>query len=82
MTDPTERWLPVTGYEGLYEVSDLGRVRSLPRQTRSGVRGGTLMKPYVQNPPRDYPADRFGITFQNVSMITTGRTWLYPPEKW
>lgn len=24
-----ERWLPVVGYEGLYEVSDHGRVRSL-----------------------------------------------------
>src|SRR5260221_193401 len=28
----TERWLPVVGYEGLYEVSDLGRVRSLLRK--------------------------------------------------
>lgn len=27
----TERWLPVVGYEGRYEVSDLGRVRSLLR---------------------------------------------------
>lgn len=26
-----ERWLPVVGYEGLYEVSDHGRVRSLDR---------------------------------------------------
>lgn len=26
-----ERWLPVAGYEGLYEVSDLGRVRSVAR---------------------------------------------------
>jgi len=26
---PVERWLPVVGYEGLYEVSGLGRVRSL-----------------------------------------------------
>ena len=26
-----ERWLPVPGYEGHYEVSDMGRVRSLPR---------------------------------------------------
>lgn len=26
-----ERWLPVAGYEGLYEVSDLGRVRSLDK---------------------------------------------------
>jgi hypothetical protein len=25
----TENWLPVPGYEGHYEVSDLGRVRSL-----------------------------------------------------
>ena len=27
----TERWLPAVGYEGLYEVSDQGRVRSLAR---------------------------------------------------
>jgi predicted XRE-type DNA-binding protein len=40
---PSERWLPVVGYEGLYEVSDLGRVRSLPRQTTRGVRGGGIM---------------------------------------
>ena len=26
-----ERWLPVVGYEGHYEVSDLGRVRSVAR---------------------------------------------------
>lgn len=26
-----ERWLPVVGYEGLYEVSDLGRVRGINR---------------------------------------------------
>lgn len=33
-----ERWLPVAGYEGCYEVSDLGRVRSLPRVTSDGRR--------------------------------------------
>jgi hypothetical protein len=35
-----ERWLPVVGYEGLYEVSDRGQVRSLDRDvtTRAGVR--------------------------------------------
>ena len=27
----TERWLPVVGFEGRYEVSDLGRVRSVDR---------------------------------------------------
>lgn len=26
-----ERWLPVVGYEGLYEVSDMGRIKSVAR---------------------------------------------------
>lgn len=35
----TEQWLPVVGYEGLYEVSDLGRVRSVDRvvMRRGGI---------------------------------------------
>lgn len=41
-----ERWLPVVGYEGLYLVSDLGRVRSLPRQTARGIRSGCLLRPF------------------------------------
>ena len=32
----TELWQPVVGYEGLYEVSDQGRVKSLPRLRRNG----------------------------------------------
>ena len=31
-----ENWKPVVGYEGLYEVSDKGRVRSVDRITRDG----------------------------------------------
>lgn len=34
----TETWRPVSGYEGLYEVSDQGHVRSLDRRVRT--RGG------------------------------------------
>lgn len=37
-----ERWLPVGGYEGLYEVSDLGRVRSFHAGRGKGKRGGLL----------------------------------------
>lgn len=32
----SEMWLPVPAYEGLYEVSNLGRVRSLPRFGTNG----------------------------------------------
>lgn len=32
----SEKWLPVVGFEGLYEVSDLGRVRSLVRSHAFG----------------------------------------------
>lgn len=32
----TEIWQPVKGFEGLYEVSNIGRVRSLKRATTSG----------------------------------------------
>jgi hypothetical protein len=39
-----ERWLPVAGYEGLYEVSDMGRVRSLDRICYSPKRGAQKRK--------------------------------------
>jgi DNA-binding transcriptional LysR family regulator len=45
MNDVTERWLPVVRYEGLYEVSDWGRVRSLPRNTTRGK----ILKPGLVN---------------------------------
>jgi hypothetical protein len=41
----TEVWRPVVGREGLYEVSDQGRVRSLDRWGRGG-RGGRYPKLY------------------------------------
>lgn len=31
----SERWLPVVGYEGRYEVSDAGRVKSLKRKCKT-----------------------------------------------
>jgi NUMOD4 motif-containing protein/HNH endonuclease len=40
-----EIWMPVPGYEGFYEVSDLGRIYSHRRWTRAGTRGGRILKP-------------------------------------
>jgi hypothetical protein len=47
-----ERWLPVVGWEGLYEVSNLGRVRSLDRVASGcgrghGRRSGKILKPWL-----------------------------------
>jgi hypothetical protein len=39
VTPAPERWLPAVGYEGYYEVSDLGRVRSLDRVVVTRGRG-------------------------------------------
>ena len=43
---PMETWLAIQGYEGRYEISDRGRVRSL--STYRSTSGGEL-KPWVQN---------------------------------
>jgi hypothetical protein len=43
MDESSERWLPVPGYEGYYEVSDLGRVRSLDRWIRQLSPAGNLV---------------------------------------
>lgn len=50
-----EQWLPAVGFEGCYEVSDLGQVRSLDRVTISKTgrsrffRGRTLKQPFSGN---------------------------------
>lgn len=38
-----EEWKPIIGFEGLYEVSSLGRIKSLPRNTTHGG----IMKPHI-----------------------------------
>ena len=53
-----EKWLPVVGYEGLYEVSDLGRVWSVPRVvwrkngTKQTVKGKMLSQFVREGYPR------------------------------
>lgn len=39
----TEVWKDIPGYEGLYQVSDLGRVKSLPRITARVERSGRVV---------------------------------------
>ena len=50
------KWIPIQGYEGLYEISDSGLVRSVLRETKSGrsygkrIIGGRILK---QNTDKD-----------------------------
>lgn len=45
-----EEWRPIPGYEGIYEVSDRGRVRSLDRTSSHGRRlRGQILKPVVRS---------------------------------
>ena len=50
MIENTEIWKPVVGYEGLYEVSSYGRVRSLDRiDNNNHPLKGAILKPYISN---------------------------------
>ena len=63
----TEKWLPVVGHEGIYEVSDLGRVRSLDRVSARGHRvSGRMLKLVSQ--AKDGPDAR-----QTVSLHKGGK---------
>lgn len=45
-----ERWLPIAGYEGMYEVSSHGRVRSLDREDSAGrPRRGRVLRPALSS---------------------------------
>lgn len=52
-----ERWLPVPGWEDLYEVSDQGQVRSLDRMVRTHHDGRRL---YPGRTLKPQPASKYG----------------------
>lgn len=69
MATAAERWLPVHGFEGRYEVSDLGRVRSLDRvQVKSDGRTCTI-KGRIRSLSRSGRGD-----YLTVSLKVDGRT--------
>lgn len=45
-----EIWKDIKGYEGLYQVSNSGRVRSLPRIRKTGSNGSTLYRGKILTP--------------------------------
>ena len=58
-----EEWRAIKGYEGLYEVSDLGRIRSI---RRSGAKGGIRKPSLLTN------------GYLSVVLCKDGKTLTYP----
>ena len=80
-----ERWLPVVSYEGLYEVSDHGRVRSVDRfvnHARSGTLRlrGRILRPAVggRHPRACVVLSRDGIERTKAVHALVARAFLGP----
>lgn len=58
----SERWLDVPGWEGLYQVSDQGRVKSLARTIPRPVKGDLVLKERILR----YSTNKRG--YRNVSL--------------
>ena len=61
ITPEPERWLPVPGYEGYYEASDQGRIRSFGRRDRFGVIWGQpfILKPQIRPGSKYWTVDLY-----------------------
>lgn len=73
VTDP-ERWLPVPGFEGFYEVSSLGRVRSVDRIVASANRWGPVSK-HLRGKILAQSMDGYG--YMTVTLFRRGRSRPY-----
>lgn len=68
----TENWLPVVGYEGIYDVSDAGRVRSLARTVlRSDGQEKRLAERFMKS--QRVPAGHLFVPLHNGSGKATNR---------
>lgn len=71
-----EEWRDVVGFEGIYQVSNYGRVKSLPRVVRKGGKTGEVLTKEMQLTPRQ---DQNGYT--RVYLNENGRTRFMPVHR-
>lgn len=65
-----EVWKPVKGYEGFYEVSDLGRVKSLSREVHHYMGGTRKIRERILKPGSDAAGYRVvKLSVENASPI-------------
>ncbi|MDR2044884.1 MAG: NUMOD4 motif-containing HNH endonuclease [Clostridium sp.] len=56
--NPIEIWKPIDGYEGYYEISNLGRVKSLTRSMPHKTHGKWTIKERILKQGRTVPGDK------------------------
>lgn len=62
-----EKWVDIPGYENYYQVSNMGRVRSLPRFVPHARNNGRLLKGKVLKPRKNKPGYVFVSLYRNGS---------------
>ena len=72
---PGEEWKPVKGFEGLYEVSNMGRVLSLPRISIHGNKAGGIS--YIPVPKRLLYLNKLKNGYVHVVLLKNGKRHNY-----
>lgn len=73
--NPGERWLPVPGYEGLYEVSDHGRIRSLDKVIEKTSKNGVKYRHHARGRMMHQVPAPFGHLYTRLHKDGQGRTF-------
>lgn len=70
-----EIWKAVKGFEGLYEVSNLGRVKSLERITQSSSKNGNVYERKTHGRTLKQYVDRYG--YMKVILTKEGKPYYF-----
>lgn len=73
MADIIEMWKPVVGHEDSYEVSDLGRVRSVDRWIEHSYGVGTSRRLYRGKMLKQLFKDNRGVSYFRVGLWAKGK---------
>lgn len=65
-----QKWLPIIGYEGLYEISNLGRIKALRKVVQRQFKDKTI---YAMRQQKILPGARDSIGYRHVRLIKNGK---------
>lgn len=70
-----EIWKDIKGYEGLYQVSDMGNIKVLPRTFKNKSGRTSVVKECIKVCPSFDLAEYFKVSYHTVFAIISGRNW-------